>query len=118
MPLTLTIQNELAVQLSPYAAKIPEILKLGIREWRARGQSGYAGLSDVFEKLASLPTPEEVLALRPTKALQERLDALLDKQRQSTWTADEQREWDQLRYVEHLVRVAKANATDKLRRML
>jgi hypothetical protein len=115
MPLTVTIQDELATELGPYEADLPAILKLGIREWRARGEAGYAGLGDVLEKLASLPPPEEVLALRPTTALQERLEALLDKQKQSTWTADEQREWDQFQYVEHLVRMAKANAARKLR---
>jgi hypothetical protein len=36
MPLTVTIGDELADQLGPYQAELSEILRLGIREWRAR----------------------------------------------------------------------------------
>ena len=115
MPLTVTIDDELADQLSPYQSEFSEILKLGIREWRARGEEGYAGVTDVLEKLASLPAPEEVLGLRPAPILQERLDTMLEKNRTTGWTADEKREWEQYQYVEHLVRLAKASAARKLK---
>ncbi len=73
MPITVTIADDLAKKLRPYEAQFPEILELGIREWCARGEAGYSGVSDVLETLAGLPTPEEVLALRPTAPLQERV---------------------------------------------
>ena len=114
MTLTVTIAEELANQLGPYETQIPEILKLGIREWHARAEKGYTGITDVLEKLASLPTPEEVLALRPTPILQERLDALLEKNLSNSWSPDDQREWDQYQYLEHLVRLSKASAVRKL----
>jgi hypothetical protein len=114
MPITLTIADDLANQLKPYEAQLPEILELGIREWRARGENGYQGLNSVLEKLAALPTPQEVLALRPTVLYQERLDQLLEKNRTTGFSADDQREWDQYQYVEHLVRLAKATAIRKL----
>ena len=115
MPMNVTIADDLAHQLKPYAAELPEILKLGMREWQARGDSGYSGLGSVLEKLAGLPTPEEVMALRPAAPLQQRIDALLEKNRTMGLSADDQREWDQYQYVEHLVRLAKGSAACKLK---
>jgi hypothetical protein len=115
MPTTLTIDDDLATQLRPYEGQLAAIFELGIREWQARGETGYRGLSSVLEKLAALPAPEEVLALRPAPALQERIDALLEKHRTTGFSADDQREWDQYKYVEHLVRLAKASAARKLK---
>lgn len=74
----------------------------------------FHGVNSLLETLAALPAPEEVLALRPEPALQERIDALLEKNRTTGLSADEQREWDQYRYLEHLVRLAKGNALRKL----
>lgn len=115
MATTVTITDDLADQLKPYEAQLPEILELGIREWRARSETGYSGTSSVIEKLAALPEPEEVLALRPTPPLQERIELLLEKSRASNLTPADQREWDQYQYLEHLVRLAKASALQKLK---
>jgi hypothetical protein len=115
MPTTVTIADELAKQLKPYEAQISQILQLGIREWQARREAGYNGMSAVLEKLASLPSPEEVLALRPAPPLQERIDLLLEKNRTTGLSVDDQREWDGYEYVEHLIRLAKANAARKLK---
>jgi hypothetical protein len=114
MTITLTITDDLAHQLKPYESQLEEILELGIREWQARVETGYKGLSNVLEKLAALPTPEEVLALRPSPTHQERLDALLEKNRTVGLSAADEREWGQYQYVEHLVRLAKAAAARKL----
>jgi hypothetical protein len=116
VPLTVTIGDDLADQLKPYEAQFPEILQLGIREWQARGETGYDGISSVLEILAALPAPEEILALRPTAPLQERLEALLERSRTAGLSPDDQREWDQYQYVEHLFRLAKATAARKLKR--
>jgi hypothetical protein len=115
MPTTVTIADDLATRLKPYEAQLSEILDLGIRELRARSKAGYNGISSVLEKLANLPTPEEVLALRPAPDLQDRLDALLEKNRTTGLTPDDQREWDNYEYLEHLVRQAKLSAQRKLR---
>ena len=115
MPTTVTIADDVAKQLKPYEAQISQILQLGIREWQARREAGYNGMSAVLEKLASLPSPEEVLALRPAPPLQERIDLLLEKNRTIGLSVDDQREWDGYEYVEHLIRLAKANAARKLK---
>jgi len=72
------------------------------------------GANDVLEFLASLPSPQEILMLRPTESLQTRIDALLEKNRTVGWTANEREEWEQYEYLEHLVRMAKAKAYHKL----
>jgi hypothetical protein len=109
MDLTLTIPDELATRLRAVEDRLPEILELGLREWHAT-PSHYAGLSDLLETLARLPSPEEILALRPAPGLQDRIEELLAKNRAGGLSADEQREWERYEYIEHLVRLAKARA--------
>jgi hypothetical protein len=115
MDITLTVPEELATRLRSVEGDLPQILELGIREWHARHEAGFPGMAAILEALASLPTPEEVLALRPSPALQDRIEGLLEKSRSGSLSATEQREWEQYQYVEHLVRLAKARAALKLK---
>lgn len=113
MQVTLTIPDELAARLQPMEARLPQILEVGMREWNA-SPSAYEGLSGVLETLAQLPTPEEVLALRPSPTLQARIESLLEKNRTNGLRAEEQQEWQRYEYLEHVVRIAKARAAVKL----
>jgi hypothetical protein len=115
MDITLTVPDELATRLRTVEHELPQILELGIREWQARGETGFSGMVGVLETLASLPTPEEVLALRPSSSLEERIEELLDKNRTGGLSPEEQREWEAYQYVEHLVRLAKTRAALKLK---
>lgn len=112
---TMTIGDDLAKKLQPYESQVAEIIELGLREWCARGEAGYKGVSDVLESLATLPSPEEVMSLRPSQPLQERMAALLEKNRTTGLSADEHREWNQYTFLEHLVRLAKTNATRRIK---
>ncbi len=113
MEMTLTISEDLASRLRPVQDRLPQILELGLRELHA-SPSAIEGLSDVLETLAGLPSAEEVLALRPSAALQERIRSLLDKRRTTALTPEEERQWEQYQYIEHLVRIAKAKASLRL----
>jgi hypothetical protein len=115
MEITVSIPDDLAKRLRPVEDHLPQILELGMREWQARADSGFIGLAGILETLAALPTPEEVLALRPAPALQERIEALLEKNQADSMSPEEQQEWQQYQYVEHLVRLAKARAALKLK---
>ena len=115
MEITVTVPDELATQLRTVQKELPQILELGIREWQARRGGGFSGMAAILETLAALPSPEEVLALRPSSALQERIEELLDKSHSGCLSPQEQQEWEQYQYVEHLVRVAKARAALKLK---
>src|SRR5437763_15664267 len=96
--ITLTLPDDLASRLRPVQSHLPHILELGIREWSARGDPGFAGLGGVLEVLAALPTPEEVLALRPSAALQERIDYMVEKGRSGSLSTAAPREWQQYQY--------------------
>src|SRR5262245_12052747 len=111
--ITLTLPEELAQRLGQVGEDLPRVLELGLREWSARQGASYSGLAEVLETLASLPTPEEVLVLRPSPPLQARIDELLEKSQGGGLSEEEQREWEQYRYVEHLVRLAKMRAALK-----
>jgi hypothetical protein len=113
-PITLNVPDELALRLRPLEGQLPRILELGLREMNATAQPGFVGAAQVIEFLAELPTPDEILALRPSDALQARVNALLDKSRAEGLTPEEEQEWEQYEYLEHLARTAKAKALLKL----
>jgi len=83
---------------------------LVMRPARRPAPPEYAGAADILEALAALPSPEEILALRPSPAFQARVSALLEKSRAGGLSPDEELEWQRFAYLEHLVRLAKAKA--------
>jgi hypothetical protein len=118
MKVTLTVPDELASQFDLQSMDAEQLAQLFERALRRRnGVRGaeFEGLTDVLEVLAGLPTPEEVLALQPSANLQQRIDGLLEKNRKSGLSPEEEGWWEQYEYVEHLMRVAKAKAATKLR---
>ncbi len=112
--ITLNLPHELVLRLDGLEEQLPEIFELGIRELNASNQTGFKGFAEVLEFLASLPNPEEIIALRPHPSLQSQIDDLLEKNRHGTLTVDEKKLWQQYQYLEHLVRLAKAKAYLKL----
>jgi len=110
------ISQELAIRLHLLENQIPRILELGLRELNAVTQPGFKGAAEVLEFLAGLPTPEEIVKLRPSKILQDRITALLEKNCTAGLTPEENLEWEQYQYLEHLVRIAKAKAFLKLKK--
>lgn len=108
--ITVEIPGELEKQLRPMADRLPQILELGLRELQACGQPQFTGAVEVLEFLARLPGPKEVLALRPAAALEARVAALLEKSREHGLTPAEAQEWSRFEFLEHLVRLAKAQA--------
>lgn len=69
---------------------------------------------EVDDFLTSTPTPEQILAFRPSVAAQERLRLLLDLNREGRLTNDELLELDQYLAVETLMRRLKAKAAIKV----
>ncbi|MCI5120025.1 MAG: hypothetical protein D3908_02300 [Candidatus Electrothrix sp. AUS4] len=113
MEICLNIPDELFLRLQTHRNRLIQILSLGLRELEAKPSGSFTGLTDVLEFLASLPTEEEILRLRPSPQLQAQLEGLLEKQRTDGLSADEELEWQQYQYVEHLVRKAKLNAVKR-----
>jgi hypothetical protein len=115
MPVSITLPDDLAGQLQRYQDDLPQIIALGLREWNARQEPGFTSLNGVLETLATLPGPDEVLALRPSAEAQARIDELLEKSKTAGLSPAEQREWEQFQFAEHLVRLAKTRAMLKLK---
>jgi len=110
------IPEELADRLKPMQAQIPRILELGLRRFNAADQYTFEEADDVLEFLAGLPEPEDILKLRPSKSFQTRISHLLEKNRSAGLSRQEEKEWDQYAYLEHLVRMAKAKAFMKMKK--
>ena len=69
---------------------------------------------EVVDFLTSIPTPAQVVAYKPSAALQEQAERLLEKKRSGALTEDERQELDYLVVIEHLMRMAKARAFKRL----
>jgi hypothetical protein len=69
---------------------------------------------EVMDFLLSAPTPEHVIALRPSPVAQERMRYLLDGNRNATLNDAERAELDSFLQIEHFVRQLKIRAQEKL----
>lgn len=115
MQITLDLPDEIAHRVSQQTDQLSQVLALGFRELDAITQTGFTGLAEVLEFLANLPSPEEILTLRPSESLQTQINELLAKNRTGELTPAEQQLWQSYEYLEHLVRMAKARALLKLK---
>ncbi len=111
---TVEISEELAGQINNIKSSLPRILELGLREHYASKSKGFSGTAEVLEFLSTLPSPEEILALKPSQPVKERISSLVQKGKASALTPEEEEEWEQYQYLEHLVRMAKISARHKL----
>ena len=115
MQVTFDLPDDVVAQLNLFEGKLPKILELGMRELNTLEQVGFSGLTEVVEFLASLPTPEAIIALRPSETLQNQISNLLEKNRTVGLTAEDEKIWQGYQYLEHIVRMAKARAFLKLK---
>jgi hypothetical protein len=69
MQITLDISEELFTKLGRLDQNLPQVLELGLNELLSRPQEGFTGFAEVLNFLANLPSPEEILALRPSPTL-------------------------------------------------
>jgi hypothetical protein len=88
--------------------------ELGLRESSAGSQQRFEGATEVLEFLALLPSPEEILALRPSKRFDRHVRELLAKSREGSLNPQEEEQWERYEFLEHLVRMAKTRACLKL----
>lgn len=116
MKVTLELPDEWADCLPAKEAELAEIVATGLRRRKGRACQVVQHLDDLVDTLAELPSPEEVLALRPSPILAERIKLLLDKKRNQLLTPEETNEWEGIMRTEHLMRIAKAKAAIRLKR--
>lgn len=74
----------------------------------------YRAFDEIIDFIASGPSPEEILAFKPSVSMQTRVDELLEKKRDAGLSESESREVEQFLMVEHIMRLAKARARQRL----
>ncbi len=109
--LTIQVPDELAARLQPVRDRLAEILELGLREMVP---AQYGLYNEIIEFLASGPSPQDIIAFRPSKEAQARVTELLEKSRAGTLTPAEQAELDQYEELDYLMTLVKARARKHL----
>jgi hypothetical protein len=114
MQITIEVPDRLGEQLQQLGDRLPEALDRIIQELNPSTTISYQDDRQIVELLASQPTPEVILAIRPTPALQARMSELLEQNKSGTLTRSEEVELDRYLLLEHWVRLAKAHAYKNL----
>ena len=115
--ITLEVPDELAAQVVALGVRLPDLLTRALKSepTAKREQTNGAGISvplyrEITDFLASNPPPEQIAAFKISSAAQERLEDLLDKNREEGLTADETAELDAYLQARDLMILLKANA--------
>ena len=110
MEITVQIPDALGQELQCFKDRLPEVIERGLRELLVESQAGFQDENRVMELLVSQPTPEQVLALKPSSEFQARVSELLQRNKQGHLSAVEAGELERYLMLEHLVRLAKVHA--------
>ncbi|HLY26670.1 MAG TPA: hypothetical protein VKQ72_10045 [Aggregatilineales bacterium] len=70
---------------------------------------------EVLEFLTSTPTPQQIIAFRPSEMTQARISTLLEANRNGQLTPQEHAELDEFEQIEHLMRRLKIRAHARLK---
>ena len=112
--INIKLPKEIATRLRGFEKDLPAIIEYGLKHRDSPMARRFAGEEAVFEFLASLPAPEEVIGFTPNQEFQERVRFLLEKNREQGLNDEEVQEWERYDYLEHLVRQAKVRAQSKI----
>jgi len=112
--ITIQVPDMLGQQLRRFRERLPEILERGLRETLAEKPGEFQDENAIIELLTSQPTPEQVLAIRPSPELQARVSELLGRSKDGELSRQEETELERYLTLEHLVRLAKAHAHKQL----
>ena len=109
---TIRISNELATRLKPVQDQLEQVLELGLQELSSTQSLVY---TEVITFLASGSSPDQIIALRPSVAAQERLRDLLAKNQAGRLSETESEELDEYQNLNHLMTLLKAQAKRQLK---
>jgi hypothetical protein len=113
MQITIEVPNDLGQQLRRFQDRLPEVLERGLLELMAE-TSEVHDESAIVELLTSQPSPEQIMAIRPSPSLSARVSELLDRSKRRELDRQEEGELERYLVLEHLVRLAKAHAYRQL----
>jgi hypothetical protein len=114
MQIILDVPDSVGEKLQQLGDRLPEVVAQVLQELPTADVIPYPGDQSIIERLASQPSPEEILSLRPAPALQARMSELLALSKANTLTVNEETELNRYLFLEHLVRLAKAHAYKRL----
>lgn len=114
MQIILEVPDRLGEQLQQLGDRLPEVFDRALQELAAAETLPYQDENQIVELLASQPSPEAILAIRPTPALQTRMSELLARHKSDTLSRSEEVELDRYLLLEHWLRLAKAHAYKRL----
>jgi hypothetical protein len=112
--ITINVPNKLGQELQRFQDRLPEVLERGLRELEHEKSSVFHDEQEIMVLLASQPTPEEILAIRPSHKFQSRVSDLLARNKTNTLSRQEEAELERYLTLEHLIRLAKAHAFKQL----
>ncbi len=69
---------------------------------------------EMIDFITSAPRPEEIVSFTPSKKAEQRLEYLQFKRREEGLTEEELHELEQFVLIEHIMRMAKAKAKQRL----
>lgn len=108
--ITIDIPDELSAQLTQVRDRLPELLALSLQQPAVPAHIYRA----ILDFLASQPTPDEIVAFRPTPEMQARLTTLLSRSRAGQLTPAEQTELDEFERIEHVLVLLKTGSLPHL----
>ena len=110
MTVTLELPDELSGEGLPRPEILAEYVRAGLRRDRLKSPL-LRDLTAMVERLAESPEAAEIAQMTVSDTGQERLEELLEKNREGSLTDEERHEWKQFERMEYLVRAAKMVAT-------
>lgn len=112
--ITIQVPDKLGQRLQHFRERLPEILERGLREMLIQEPTEFHDERTIVDLLTSRPTPEQVLAIHPSPELQARVSELLERNKREELSRQEEVELERYLTLEHLVRLAKANAYEQI----
>ncbi|MBN3909580.1 MAG: hypothetical protein HWQ35_24500 [Nostoc sp. NMS1] len=113
--ITVEVSEELGQQLQQFQDRLQEIVERGLQELLSEQSGNFLDEKEIIGLLASQPTPEQILEIRPSPEFQTRVSDLLAQSKVGTLSAKGEAELERYLTIEHLVRMAKAHAFEQLR---
>ena len=110
--ITLEVPDEISEKLLQMGDRLPEFLALSLQQPPLPARI----YQYILDFLASKPTPEQILAFRPTAQMRERLKTLLTRSKTGELTTTEQQELDEYERIEHIIIMLKAGSFAYLER--
>lgn len=115
--ITLEVPDELAAKLAALHPELPGLLSqaLELRETEdsaedASDKAMHPVFQETLDFLTSRPTPEQIISFKASPAAQERLEELLDQNREKGLTDEEEAELDVYEQVNDLMILLKVHA--------